>query len=251
MTITQLESACPSAFATQPHPDVSSRYVFFDSRRVIEECYNRGFEATTILKRSGKDPQYGLHTIRFTQPHARSVVGDVVPQLVLTNSHNRTRRFMLKAGVFRLVCSNGLTVSHWGTDTSSVQRMHLEAQPEELVSTVLNGFDITWNVVSKMMRHELSPDQRRSVARAGLLAAHDDNTHYVDHIPLGGLLSARRDEDKPHDLWTTMNMVQEHCVRGGYELPTGRQAQQLREPTRVERVNTQLWNFCEGFIQNN
>jgi len=243
MTITELEQKCPAAFATEPSKDVSSKYVFFDSRDVINECYDRGMQAMSELVKRGKDPTHGQHVIRFRDPtYTTARLNDIVPELVLINSHDRTRRFQLSAGLQRLVCSNGLTVSHWhGEDNTSFKRKHIEVCPKEVVENVLQSFDRVWPVVQRMQHTQCTNDLRRALASTAMLLSHDGNTHYTQHIPLGTLLSPRRDADTGTDLWTVLNVVQEYAVRGGYTLPSGRTAGPVTEPTRVEKINRGLW----------
>jgi hypothetical protein len=58
------------------------------------------------------------------------------------------------------------------------------------------------------------------------------------------LLTLRRGEDSGRDIWTTFNVLQENCVRGGIKL-TKRTSRDLTNIDALDRVNTQLWDVAE------
>src|SRR5690606_24148741 len=62
--------------------------------------------------RAEENRGFSKHMIRFRRHDARPVVGDNIPELVLVNSHDGASGFNLMAGVFRLVCSNGMVVGN-------------------------------------------------------------------------------------------------------------------------------------------
>jgi hypothetical protein len=49
-----------------------------------------------------------------------SAVGDVIPEVLLINSHGGTSAYKLIAGLYRLICSNGLMVSDGEIESISV-----------------------------------------------------------------------------------------------------------------------------------
>jgi hypothetical protein len=58
------------------------------------------------------------------------------------------------------------------------------------------------------------------------------------------LLAPRRGEDQGRDIWTTYNVLQENCVRGGFKL-NKRTSRELRNIDALDRVNTGLWDLAE------
>ena len=65
-----------------------------------------------------------------------------------------------------------------------------------------------------------------------------------DSIDPNLLLTLRRGEDSGRDIWTTFNVLQENCVRGGIKL-TKRTSRDLSNIDALDRVNTQLWDVAE------
>ena len=61
------------------------------------------------------------------------------------------------------------------------------------------------------------------------------------------LLAPRRGEDQGRDIWTTYNVLQENCIRGGFKL-NKRTSRELRNIDALDRVNTGLWDIAEGTL---
>lgn len=249
MTLTQLRNACPAAFATEPHEDVSKRYVFVPSTNIIEACYARGFEAVKTYSRPrSANVATTSHMIRFRQPAAAPLVGAVFPELVMFNSHDRSRRFSLSAGVFRLVCSNGLTVGMSGK-TEGFDFIHLDVDPHVEIDRVLNSFEKITDDVVRMQHRPMEDDEEYLFAKRALLIQHDNHELFVGQQPIKNWLNRRRDVDLSHDLWTVFNVVQENIMAGGVETAGGR-TREMREPRMVAKVNEGLWNLAMEFANN-
>ena len=81
--------------------------------------------------------EHTKHMIRFR--HADSLpsvaVGDSLVEVVLVNSHDGTSSYKLMAGIFRLVCSNGMVVSESMRDSIHCVTSFLQFA-DELVTCV-------------------------------------------------------------------------------------------------------------------
>ena len=112
----RLRRLAPSAFAAGKHESRSDRYTYIPTVEVIEGLRENGF-VPVFAKQGGSriagKADFTKHLIRFhyqgaTQPVRR--VGAVYPEVVLVNSHDGTSAYQLMAGLFRLICLNGMMV---------------------------------------------------------------------------------------------------------------------------------------------
>src|SRR4051794_12094622 len=111
----QIRRVAPSVFAETPWSNMSDRYGFVPTVAVLGMLAGEGFypvrAAQSKTRIEGKS-DFTKHMIRFRHLDylKPSQVGQELPELVLTNSHDGTSGYQLAAGIFRLVCSNGMVV---------------------------------------------------------------------------------------------------------------------------------------------
>ena len=143
------------------------------------------------------------------------------PQILLTNSHDGGNAFTLSAGIFRLVCSNGLVIKtedygsarlvHKGYSFEAVQE--LVKQFEETVSEVLNK-------ITEMKKVELTKEQQIEFAKKAALLRFTAKSYNEDNIAdvvnIDDLLNVDRKEDAGNGLYEVFNRVQESIVQGKY-----------------------------------
>ena len=116
LTMDEIARCAPSALALRPYQGMSNKYAFVPTINIIEGMMKSGFmpfSATQSLTRvPGKQP-FAKHMLRFRHADASQTlaVGDVIPEVVLVNSHDGECTFRLIAGLYRLACSNGLMVA--------------------------------------------------------------------------------------------------------------------------------------------
>ena len=86
-------TAYPSIFAGSPSPDVSEKYKFIKTSDVLESLQQIGWSPRQMSEVRARKPHtkgFQKHLIRLTNPNfdTAKTVGEEVPELVLTNSHN-------------------------------------------------------------------------------------------------------------------------------------------------------------------
>ena len=73
-----------------------------------------------------KFPKYGewnsIGTI-FFEAQGNEFVGTVFPQILLTNSHDGKNSFQFQAGLYRLICSNGLVIADTQFEAVKIRHM--------------------------------------------------------------------------------------------------------------------------------
>lgn len=256
----QLLRSAPSIFATRPWHGVSERYRFVPTIDVVDMLRDRGFmpvRAQQSRSRIEGKGDFTKHLIRFRHSEMMNApaVGDEIPELVLVNSHDRTSSYQLMAGIFRLVCTNGLVVQ--SADFGSIRVHHSGGQ--DFQQRVI---DATYQIIEEAPRTMAAIEEWKGITltRPQQLALADAAMEIKpnDSIRPAHLLTARRsadytDEGGNRDLWRTANVLQENLVRGGL---TGMNATGRRVRTRPIksvgediRVNRALWTLASRMAE--
>jgi hypothetical protein len=266
MTIAELQLAVPSAFATTAHSSRSERYAYIPTANVIQAMMKEGFQpfkATQSGSRIEGKAEFTKHLIRFRHISAGSdiCVGDSVPEVVLINSHDGTSAYKLIAGMYRLICSNGLMVAESTTGSLSVHHTG------DIVNRVIEGsFEIVGQAskaleTSKVWSHlELSAGEREVFAEAAHTVRFAESDGKVDTpITAAMLLTPRRRDDAGNNLWQTFNRVQENAVKGGLAARAERKPGQrmgrlvrTREVKGIDqdvKLNRALWQLAERMAE--
>lgn len=251
----QVTKTLPPAIANKlPAPHLSSRYVHVDSGAVMEAMIAAGFVVAEVRSDAprSRDALFARHSIDFRRPGQKLgtlAVGDIVPRILFTNSHDGSSRASAIAGVFRLVCSNGMLA---GSAYARESLRHVGDPVREMVGrmeAIANDVEPMFNQIERWQKKQLPLPRAREFARlASQLRWGDPHRFSVESI-----LEVKRPEDDAGDLWTVFNRVQEATVRGGMLglTRTGR-ATRARELTAIGHsitFNQQLWSLAEEFAE--
>jgi len=260
LTLDAVRAIAPSAFATTAHESRSDRYTYIPTSTVIEAMMREGFQPFKAAQGNSRiegKREYTKHMIRFRHQSAIEVkVGDSVPEVVLINSHDGTSAYKLIAGIFRLVCSNGLVVAESTTGSLNI------AHKGDVVANVIEGsFQIVdesrkaLGVTENWSRLQLTSGEQQAFAEAAHVVRFADSEGKVETpITAAQLLRPRRSEDTNSDLWRTFNRVQENVVRGGihgYD-STARRRVSTREVKGIDqdvKLNRALWTLAERMAE--
>lgn len=229
-----------STFPTTPHPDVSSKYVHIDTNRFIAAMQEEGFRVASIL-RSAKASAYAKHLVRFELEGAADLREDVRPQVVLINSHDRSKAASVGVGLIRFVCMNGMICGD-GVTTDRVK--HTGTLAEELIERARKLARNTAPLYSQIERWEAKELDRSQALGLATFAA---DLRFGDHerFTPEALLAPRRAEDEGSDLWNVFHRIQENAIKGGLHGRSARgRAVRSRPLLAVDadvRFNTQLW----------
>lgn len=262
MSIAQLQDAVPSAFALAAHSSRSERYAYIPTANVITAMMREGFmpfKATQSRSRIEGKTEFTKHMIRFRHVNAgmNIAVGDSLPEVVLINSHDGTSAYKLIAGIFRLVCSNGLVVAESTTGSLSVHHTG------DIVNRVIEGsFEIVGQAAKALEVSERWKDLRLTDGEQTVYAEAARTLRFADSdgeietpITAAQLLRPRRSEDAGNNLWETFNRVQENAIKGGLRGRAARKpgqrfgrAVRTREVKGIDqdvKLNRALWQLAE------
>jgi murein L,D-transpeptidase YcbB/YkuD len=221
MTDDQLQKVAPSIFASEPWHKMSSRYTFLPTIDVVRKMRIEGFQPVTASQSrtriEGKE-EFTRHMIRFRdmrngdQPVTRTL-GTLYPELVLTNSHDGASAFKLDAGLFRLVCTNGLVVNDGEFSQINVRHKGNADDIIEASYEVVEQFPRVIESVAQFNQLRLTAPQQEAFTEAALQLRYDENEHTP--IQPSQVLRPTRSDDVEPTLWNTLNRVQERLINGG------------------------------------
>lgn len=250
----QVASIAPLS-ATGAYHQCSDKYQFISTLKILGTLADHGIAPYRVAlagtRIEDKKP-YVRHEIRLRKAgqEALAKVGQVFPEVILRNAHDRGSSFVLSAGLYRLVCSNGLTVV--SANFAEYKTRHVgnhEGEILEATYKILDQFPIIADRVAEYQGTILSPEKQYDFAlRAmGLRWKRED----FPFLP-SRLLELRRLEDNQNDLWTVYNRIQENLVKG---VSTSRSyvrrghSRAIGSIDESKRINTSLWQMVEEFAQ--
>lgn len=249
--------SAPSIFAEDKRPDRSERYAFIPTINVIDGLRSEGWEPTKAMQSRSRlegNREFAKHMIRFRRHDARPMVGDNIPELVLVNSHDGASGFNLMAGVFRLVCSNGMVV---GNVSDKLSVRHTGNAVDNVIEgsySIIERLPKIADFVERAQAIQLAPREQTALAEAALAIRWEGDE---SPISADALLRPRRYADNTPDLWATFNRVQENMVKGGVRgLTVDANGRARRTSTRAiksvsedVRVNRALWTLAERMAE--
>jgi len=226
----EIKLLCPVAFKdTMTKAEInelglSEHYSFVPTMNVINDLRELGYEVTDakqVKARKKSTNGYQKHLITLEHPKYKVEGSKEYPQILLTNSHDGGNAFTLSAGIFRLVCSNGLVIKtedygsarlvHKGYSFEAVQE--LVEQFEETVDEVLTR-------ITAMKKVQLTKEQQIEFAKQAALLRFKSKSYNEDNIEkvvnIDDLLNVDRKEDAGNGLYEVFNRVQESLINGKY-----------------------------------
>lgn len=267
LSMDELRAKAPSVFATEAHDSRSTRYTFLPTLAVVEGLATEGFlpfEAKQSRSRIEGKTAFTKHMIRFRKLEDAGKSwsqgdGPAIPEVVLLNSHDGTSTYQMFGGLFRKLCFNGLIVSDGTIETIKIgHKGNVVPDVIEGAYRVLNQCGRALTAQTQWAALTLSPPEAMILAEAAHELRFERDP--VTLAPLTAikpeqLLDVRREGDAARDLWTTFNVVQENCIRGGMEARAERKPGQRRGRMTTARpvngidqdvkLNKALWSLAE------
>jgi len=234
-----IKTNAPSVFATSASPKMTDKYTFVPTDQVLEFFDREGWQIASVKQ------------IRFRNSQLPKV-GDTLVEAIVKNSHNGTSAFSLSAGLFRLVCSNGLTVPTAVAEKFKMRHNHFQLDDvKELADNFSKKLPMIENSVSRMMSKELSTEEKIKFVQESAKIRFNAEKTFSD-MEIAGLLTPNRNEDEGDDLWRVFNTVQEKFIRGGVQVLNQRgRTSKMRKIDNIiaqNTINTKLWELAEVMI---
>ena len=261
LTDDDIKVICPVAFKETmskteiAHLGLSKHYSFVPTSKVINDLRTMGWnpvDAVQIKSRKKSTDGYQKHMVTFENDSYKTEGATEYPQLLLTNSHDGDNAFTLSAGIFRLICSNGLVIK--AEDYGSSRLVH-KGYSFEAVQELVNQFNVTLDEVltrvTAMKKVELTKDQQIEFAKQAALLRFTAKSYNEDNISdvvdIDGLLNVDRKEDAGNGLYEVFNRVQESLVQGKYLYASNGKVKDADTKTRKARP---IKNFKQSINVN-
>lgn len=234
-----------------PSPDLSDRYMFIDTRRVINDMRDLGFEVAGFRrpKYRTRAGAFSLHEVDFRRPEDLKANKAEAPRVVFMNSYDGSRRAQLVSGVIRFICSNGLIT---GDIMENQKFLHLGDYEEQLLEQIkASGENAakTFAGIDRFRQIQVSDKDALNLAKKAKELRFDDKVT-LDVDP-ATLIQPRRREDNRKDLWTRWNVLQENLLKGGIPGRDSsgniRVTRPLAQIQKSNDLNRNLWNLLEEF----
>jgi len=247
MNLQTLQETVPALFQTEKLSKLSDRYTMVPTIEVVDKFIQNGWEVSAA-KQVGKG-SFGKHQVRLRNSELPQV-GDSLLEAVITNSHNGSSTLQIGAGLYRLVCSNGLTVPVSTFGDMRQTHLNLSMSDVELITEqfVLNTPKIQKSV-DRMMEVRMDMDKKVDfVSKA--VGIRWKNTEDISTLTLETIIDPLRDGDRDETLWNTFNVVQEKLIRGGFIKQQGRNVRTVKSINSLNMdnmINTKLWELAETY----
>jgi hypothetical protein len=255
LEMSEIKQRANSIFTEHAAPTVSSKFTHIPTHRVIEDMEQLGWgvvDAKQVKARKGQG--YQKHLVVFRNPEVviNGADGDTVfPQILLTNSNDGKNAFTFTAGLFRMVCENGLVVST--QEFENVRIRHMGYTFEELqgqIHAMVKQLPLTVESMNKMKQIQLSEDQAKELAKKALTTRFTEDQVKAMNFNLDELLKPTRDEDKGNDLWSVFNVIQEKILDGSFSYMSGARVRKARKVKNFKQdmdINQKLFAMAAEF----
>ena len=254
MTKEQMREAAPAVFTMTPSDEVSKHYTHIPTTKVIDDMELLGWGVVDVKEvKARKATTRGVqkHMVVFRNPDV-VINGDdgdtVFPQILLTNSHDGKNAFTFTAGLFRMICENGLVIST--TQFEDVKMRHMGYTFEDLqvnIREMVARLPLTVESMNKMKQIEMGEKAALEFAKKALETRFDKKQMNRIKVDLNELLTPTRNEDKGNDVWSVFNVVQEKIIHGGFDYISGtkvRKARQVKNFKQDQKINKELFDLA-------
>jgi hypothetical protein len=254
LTKENMKSMAPSIFAEKPSNEVSKHYTHIPTTKVIDDMELLGWkpiEAKEVKARKKSTKGYQKHLIVFRNDDVviNGEDGDTVfPQILLTNSHDGKNAFQFQAGLYRLVCSNGLVIAD--TQFEAVKMRHMGYTFEDLqvkIKEMVEKLPLTVESMNKMKAKEMAEEEIIQFAKDAINTRFTEKEINRIQIDLKELVNPVRKEDAGNDLWSVFNVVQEKIVTGDFDYRAGgkvRKAREIKNFKQDMKINKELFDLA-------
>ena len=254
LTKANIMSMAPSVFAESPSNEVSKHYTHIPTERVIDDMEVLGWkpiEAKQVAARTKQTKGFQKHLLVFRNDDVviNGEDGDTVyPQIMLTNSHDGKNSFQFQAGLYRMICSNGLVIADEQFESVKMRHMGYSFEDlQDMIKEMVGKLPLTVESMNKMKAIEMAEEQILAFAKDALNARFTKKEMNRIEVDLKELTTPTRNEDKGSDLWSVFNVVQEKLIEGDFQYRAGgkvRQARVIKNFKQDMKINKKLFNVA-------
>jgi hypothetical protein len=256
LTEKEIKEKAKSIFATSGAETTSEKYSHIPTFKIIEDMEKLGWRVSDVKEvKARKNAGFQKHLVVFRNPEI-IINGkdgdDVIPSILLTNSSDGKNAFTFRAGLFRLVCSNGLVVStqdfadmrirHYGYDFSELQKT---------ITTMVEKLPLTVESMNKFKQTVLTENQMVDFAQRALEVRFGKEDVKHIKVDFNVFLEPTRKEDEGNNLWSVFNRIQEKIIEGDFSYGFAnktRKARRIKNFNQDLEVNSKLYELATEFV---
>ena len=249
----------PSIFTMVPSDKVSDKYTHIPTEQVIDDMELLGWkpvDAKEVAARteSTKGVQKHMIVFRNNEVVINGEDGDTVyPQILVTNSHDGKNSFQFTAGLFRMICENGLVIAD--KEFQDIKMRHMGYTFEDLqilLKDMVEKLPLTVESMNRMKLVELEEEQMFNLAKSFLDIRVEGTENTFDEQAIKDVLSVQRKADNGNRLWEVFNRTQENIIEGNFEYktPSGktRQARVIKNFKQDQMINKAMFSKALEFV---
>ena len=224
LSLEEIKEMAPSVFTTNGSKDTSDKYTHIPTDRVIRDLEVLGWKVADVKEvaaRKEDNKGFQKHLVVFRNEDV-VITGDdgdtVYPQLLLTNSHDGKNSFKFQAGLFRMICENGLVIADESFEDYSIRHMGYDFDAlQSLIKDMVSNLDLTVESMNKMKKIELDEKQQIELAKRLLDIRLENTGNTYDEDQPKMINWSQRKEDNGADLWSIFNRQQENIIEGNFK----------------------------------
>ena len=248
----QIREQASSIFTTKGAPGTREKYAHIPPNQIIQDMEKLGWgvvDAKQVRARKGEGYQKHLVVFRNNNLVIEGTDGDsAYPQVLLTNSHDGKNAFTFTAGLFRMVCENGLVIC--SKEFENLKIRHYGYNFEELtnvINSMVEKLPLTVESMNRFKGKQLLKTQIKEFAKKAAairFGAEQLNNITIDYDKL---IEPTRSEDQGDDLWSVFNVVQEKLVHGMFEYTSGNKLRKARKIKNFKQdldLNAKLYELA-------
>jgi hypothetical protein len=279
----ELREIAPSIFSTVPSPEVSKKYSHIPTDKLIDDMELLGWnviDAKEVAARTKGTRGFQKHLVVFrnddivinqmpnnivessTSPTGyrrtdgtfakKNPIDTVFPQILLTNSHDGKNAFTFTAGLFRMICENGLVVSTNEFEKVAIRHMgydfdELQVQINEMVERL----PLTVESMNNMIDTKMTQNSIVKFAKDMLAVRFPEDELRRITIDMDEFITPVRPEDKGDDLWSVFNVIQEKIIEGDFDYTIGtkhRKARQIKNFKQDMDLNSKMFDVALEYV---
>jgi len=256
LTASEIKEKASSIFTTTSAPGTSQKYSHISTKQIIDDMEELGWgvvDAKQVRARKGEGFQKHLVVFRNNDLFIEGADGDnVFPQILLTNSHDGKNAFTFTAGLFRMICENGLVISSQNFEKMKIRHMGYSFEElQNTIKSIVESLPLTVESLNNFRSVELGQEQMLDFAKKALSTRFTDEEINNIEIDFNDLLTPTRPEDKGSDLWSVYNVVQEKLTHGLFNYKYGvkvRKARKIKNFNKDLELNEKLYGLALEYV---
>ena len=254
----EIKNRAKSIFTAKGAPNVSEKYAHISTEKIIDDMAILGWgvaDAKEVKARKKDTVGFQKHLVVFRNNDIQitSEDGDnVFPQILLTNSHDGKNAFTFTAGLFRMICENGLVISSQNFEKMKIRHMGYSFEElQNTIKSIVESLPLTVESLNNFRSVELGQEQMLDFAKKALSTRFTDEEINNIEIDFNDLLTPTRPEDKGFDLWSVYNVVQEKLTHGLFNYKYGvkvRKARKIKNFNKDLELNEKLYGLALEYV---